>query len=84
MVLHKESKLGLTFGQLLSVITVLGGIIAAYVTINIRITAAEVRIQELEKGRESNARNIEQIRVENREDHLLIMDKLDRLGEKLK
>ena len=83
MVLHKESKLGLTFGQLLSVITVLGGIIAAYVTINIRITAAEVRIQELEKGRETNARNIEQIRIENREDHLLIMDKLDRLSEKL-
>jgi hypothetical protein len=83
MVLHKESKLGLTFGQLLSVITVLGGIIAAYVTINIRITAAEVRIQELEKGRETNARNIEQIRIENREDHLLILDKLDRLSEKL-
>lgn len=81
MVLQRESKLGLTFGQLLSIITVLGSLVVAYVSINVRITQTEVKITELERGRDINARNIEQIRVENREDHQAISLKLDRLIE---
>jgi hypothetical protein len=81
MVLQRESKLGLTFGQLLSIITVLGSLVVAYVSINVRITQTEVKITELERGRDINARNIEQIRIENREDHQAISLKLDRLIE---
>ena len=84
MVLQWESKLVLTLGQLLSIITVLGSLVVAYVSINVRITQTEVKITELERGRDTNAKNIEQIRVENREDHQKISDKLDRLIENVK
>ena len=77
MVLSKETKIGLTFGQIISVITIIGGILISWVSINVRIAQAEVRIEELEKGRLTNALNIEKIRLENREDHQRIIDKLD-------
>lgn len=77
MVLQKDSKFGLTFGQLLSLIAVSGGILAAWISINVRIAQAEIKIQELENGRITNALNIERIRQENREDHKEIMMKLD-------
>lgn len=77
MVLQKETRMGLTFGQMLSVLTIIGGIIIAWVSINVRVAQAEVRIQQLEVGHDRNARNIEVIRLENREDHKAIMDKLD-------
>jgi len=79
MVLQRETKFGLTFGQVISVLTILGGIIISWLSINVRIAQAEVRIDQLEKGRETNARNIEVIRTENREDHQRIMEKLDDL-----
>jgi predicted sulfurtransferase len=79
MVLRSETKVGLTFGQILSLIGVFGAILLAWVTINVRIAQAEVRIETLEKGRLQNAENIERIRSENREDHQKIMEKLDRL-----
>lgn len=83
MVLQRETKFGLTFGQLLSLITVTGGIIAAYVSLNVRIAQSEIKIQELEKGRITNAENIERIRMENRDDHKEIMQKLDNLIMKI-
>ena len=77
MVMSKETKIGLTFGQIISVISILGGILISWIAINVRIAQAELRIDQLEKGRETNAQNIEKIRTENREDHQRIMDKLD-------
>jgi hypothetical protein len=84
MVLSKESKIGLTFGQIISLAFMFGGMITAYVNLNIKITsiegrisANEVRTEQLEKGRIQNAENIETIRTENRYDHQLIMEKLD-------
>lgn len=79
MVLQKETRLGLTFGQIISILTIIGGIIISWVSINVRIAQAEIRIQELEKGRVINSDNIEKIRTENREDHKEIMMKLDDL-----
>ena len=79
MVLHKETKYGLTFGQILSLLTVIGGIIAAWLSINVRIAQAEVRIQVLERQFEATAESIEQIRIENREDHRELIFKLDEL-----
>lgn len=79
MVLQKDTRLGLTFGQMLSVLTIIGGILISWVAINVRIAQAEVRIEELEKGRMTNSQNIEQMRRENRDDHLQLMEKIDQL-----
>lgn len=80
--LAKETKLGLTFGQVISILTIIGGILLSWISINVRIAQAEVRIEQLEKGRETNAENIEKIRTENREDHQRILDKLDYMMQK--
>lgn len=82
--LQRETRLGLTFGQILSILTVLGSVLLAWVSINVRIAQAEVRIEELEKGRVTNSQNIERIRLENREDHQRIIDKLDDLQNEFK
>ena len=79
MVLQKETKYGLTFGQILSLLTVIGGIIVAWISFNVRIAQAEVRIQVLERQFEATAKSIEQIRIENREDHRELIFKLDEL-----
>lgn len=79
MVLQKETKYGLTFGQILSLLTVIGGIIVAWLSLNVRIAQAEVRIQVLERQFEATAKSIEQIRIENREDHRELIFKLDEL-----
>lgn len=67
----------MTFGQIISVLTIIGGLLISWISINVRIAEAEVRINQLEQGRETNAQNIEKIRVENREDHMRILEKLD-------
>jgi len=84
MVLAKESKIGLTFGQILSLFLLVGGMVTAYVNLNVkianiegRIQANEVRTEQLEIGRIQNAKNIETIRTENREDHTILSEKLD-------
>ena len=77
--LQKETKYGLTFGQILSLLTVIGGIIVAWVSLNVRIAQAEVRIQVLEQQFESTLHTIETIRIENREDHRVLINKLDEL-----
>jgi len=82
--LQRDTRLGLTFGQIISILTILGSVLLAWVSINVRIAQAEVRIEELEKGRVTNSQNIEKIRVENREDHQRILDKLDDLQNELK
>ena len=79
MVLQRDTKIGLTFGQILGLITVMGSIIISWVSINVKIAQAEIRIDQLEIGRQTNARNIEVIRLENREDHNRILEKLDEL-----
>jgi len=79
MVLQKGTKYGLTFGQILSLLTVIGGILTVWVSLNVRIAQAEVRIQVLERQFEATAKSIEQIRIENREDHRVLMDKLDEI-----
>jgi len=84
MVLARESRIGLTFGQILSLFLLVGGMITAYVNLNVkianiegRIQANEVRTEQLERGRIQNAINIETIRTENREDHSILSEKLD-------
>ena len=79
MVLQKETKYGLTFGQILSLLTVIGGIIVAWVSLNVRIAQAEIRIKSLESNFEQTLKSVETIRLENREDHRVLMEKIDEL-----
>lgn len=84
MTLKNQTPIGLTFGQILSVIGLVGALFAAWININMRITASEVKIEQLEKGRIQNAINIETIRIENRDDHKQMMLKLDLLIKEIK
>ncbi len=91
MVLAKESKIGLTFGQILSLFLLVGGMITAYVNLNVKIASIEgiiqsneVRTEQLERGRIQNAINIETIRTENREDHNIISEKIDEILKAVK
>lgn len=79
MALQKETKYGLTFGQILSLLTVIGGIIVAWVSLNVRIAQAEIRIKSLESNFEQTLKSVETIRLENREDHRVLLEKIDEL-----
>jgi hypothetical protein len=77
--LQKETKYGLTFGQILSLLAVFGGILTVWVSLNVRIAQAEVRIESLENGYRETIKTVETVRSENREDHRELMKKLDEL-----
>ena len=77
--MEKQTHTGLSFGQLISVISLAGAILFAWVQINVRIAQSEVKIEELEKGRIQNATNIEVMRIENREDHKEIIKEFQSL-----
>jgi hypothetical protein len=91
MVLTKYSnRFGMTFGQLLSVVTILGGLIGFVINstvqlaeVNQKIQAIDVKYQlkceALEQGRTKNEYNIEQGRKENREEHQMILDAISDL-----
>lgn len=84
MVLQKETRTGLTYGQLLATLMFIAVLFGVGLQANIRMSNIEInqatmiaRIQELETGRINNAQNIEKIRLENNQGHDKIMDKLD-------
>ena len=86
MVLSKETKYGLTFGQILSVLGLLGSIIAVVIRFNIqlteingRINASEIKIEQLERGRIDNKTAIESLRIDNRSDHIILSEKVDQV-----
>jgi len=85
MVENITTKSGMTFGQILSVLVIIGSMFAAWLQINERITSNEVKIQGLEQGRITNAFNISRIydaledsRKENKADFKEVLDKLER------
>ena len=79
MVLHKETKFGLTFGQVISLLTLVGAILTVWISLNVRMAQAEIRIESLEYNFQQTIKSVEMIRTENREDHRVLMDKLDEL-----
>lgn len=79
MVLQRETKYGLTFGQILSLLAVIGGILTVWVSLNVRMAQAEIRIESLEYNFQQTIKSVEMIRTENREDHRVLMDKLDEI-----
>jgi hypothetical protein len=79
MVLHKETKFGLTFGQVISLLTLVGAILTVWISLNVRMAQAEIRIESLEYNFQQTIKSVEMNRTENREDHRVLMDKLDEI-----
>ena len=95
--LRKHTNLGITWGELISLIGLFSAIVTAWGSINVQIVSQEtineqqeIRISLLESGRVQNANSIQQLRIElnealkqmsmeNREDHIRIMDKQESL-----
>lgn len=79
MVLQKETKFGLTFGQVISLLTLVGAILTVWISLNVRMAQAEIRIESLEYNFQQTIKSVEMNRTENREDHRVLMDKLDEI-----
>lgn len=73
---EKETKLGITFGQLYAIATIFLAIGGAWLELNSRLIS-------LEEGRKINADNIFLIRTENVHDHAMILDKLSKTDQTL-
>ncbi|HSW67354.1 MAG TPA: hypothetical protein VLH16_02115 [Bacteroidales bacterium] len=81
---ERERKLGLTFSQILSLIGVSAIVLAAWISLNVKIAENTVRIEALEKGRIENSNRIQQLYQDNRSDHSEVMQRLDKLIYDLK
>ena len=71
--------MGLGVTEILMAIGILGGLIAAYTSLNVRIASLEVKVKTLDSELQSSINGQETVRRENREEHQMIMDKLDKL-----
>jgi hypothetical protein len=71
-------RIGLTFGQLIAVLTLLFMIIGVW--INMEVSLAELRVQTDQNVKEITCikTDIETKRIENKNDHLLILDKIEK------
>ena len=79
MALKDQSIIGLTFGQIISIIVLFGGLLATYTDVNVKIANIQVRTEKLEQSRSEEKQLIETNRTENREALQKIEDKLDLL-----
>lgn len=79
MALDENTKIGLTFGQILALLGMLGAIIGVWVSLNVRIAQSEIRIEQLEKGRLENVKSIERLHQESRDDYKTLNEKLDKI-----
>ncbi len=77
MTLTAQTKIGLTFGQIITIIVVVFSFAMSYANLTVRINDIEAKTIELEKGRITNAVNIETVRTENRADHKEMLEKMD-------
>lgn len=83
MTLKHETKIGLTFGQTISVLSMLGAIVGVYIALNIRVAQAEIRITNNTTQNNKNASRIEKLYDQNREDYKAIINRLDDIRDKL-
>ena len=81
--LNKETIIGLTFGQLIAIVSLFITIGVSWTNTQVEIAKIRQDVISLEKGRIVNASNIEIMRTENRQEHLKMMDKMDLVIYKL-
>lgn len=77
MTLTAQTKIGLTFGQIITIVVIVFSFAMSYANLTVRINNIEQKAIELEKGRIVNAANIETVRSENRDDHAKMIEKMD-------
>lgn len=65
---EREKRIGMTFTQLLGLISVVGLVLAAWISMNVQMADMNARVNTLERDR-----------MENRQEHQMIIDKLDKL-----
>lgn len=65
---EREKRIGMTFTQLVSLIGVVGLILAAWISMNVQVADLNARVNTLERDRQ-----------ENRQEHQMIIEKLDKL-----
>jgi Na+-translocating ferredoxin:NAD+ oxidoreductase RnfG subunit len=81
--LQKETKIGLTFGQIIAVVGLMSGVIAAYTDLNVRVAKIDEKNQAIEKRVEKQETQSETIRQENRQDHQRMEAKMDIIINKI-
>jgi len=79
MTLNSNTKIGLTFGQILSLITVVSFFVMGYRDLDLRINLIEQKSVETEKQLQFNGTEIEKVRTENRQDHAVMFQKFDQI-----
>lgn len=79
MTLTAQTKIGLTFGQIFSIILVVGAFVMGYANLQMRMNTYEQKQLEMQQNISTNEKNIEVIRTENREDHKTMIVKMDQL-----
>ena len=65
---EREKRIGMTFTQLLSLVGVIGLILTAWISMNVHVADLNARVNTLERDR-----------MENRQEHQMIIEKLDKL-----
>ncbi len=81
--LNRETKFGLTFGQLLALIGLIGGILTTYIDLNIKVATLDERNKFTEQRINKIESSTEVVRQENRQDHMKMEAKMDMLIDKL-
>lgn len=84
MMLNRETKFGLTFGQLIAVLGIMGGILTAYIDLNIKVATLDEKSKFTEQRVNKIESSTEVVRQENRQDHQRIEAKMDKIIENLK
>ena len=79
MTLTAQTKIGLTFGQVLSLIIVTSTFVMGYANLNLRIAELEVQKPVTEKAILQTNAEIERVRSENRQDHAIMFGKFDQI-----
>jgi hypothetical protein len=85
MNLSKDTKIGLTIGQLFSVILIFITMMVSYANFSVRINSIEIKQQQFEvkmvelednidNNRTERMYQLEQLRQENREEHRILME----------
>ena len=79
MTLNAQTKIGLTFGQIVAIIVVVFGFAMGYANLEQRIAATEQKQYYLQNTIALNQRNAETYRIENRDDHKIMFQKIDQI-----
>ena len=75
--LRTQTETGLTFGQIIAVLGLVGMLIAAWITLTNKTTENSVRIAALEIGYNRIEANQTEIMKENKADHIALAKKID-------